>query len=91
MVVDQKHWSQDRNHEWRAVRRERPSVTLTQAEHAARVPLRDAESTIHQIMRRLAELRERDARARALVSDTSDMRPGDVLLDILDGLAAEPH
>lgn len=76
---------------WQSVRREQRPITIAQAEHAAHVPLRDAESTIHQIMRRLAELRERDARARALVSDTSDMRPGDVLLDILDGLAAEPH
>jgi hypothetical protein len=64
-------------------------ITLQEAERAARVPLRDARTILDALTRRLQELRALDGRAKALRQDASGLRPGEVLLALLDAQTSD--
>ncbi len=63
--------------------------TLCGFERATKVALRDSAALHALIQTRRCELRELDARGRALLCDASGMSPGDVLMAIGDALHAE--
>ncbi|MBB5411668.1 hypothetical protein HDG34_005629 [Paraburkholderia sp. HC6.4b] len=69
-----------------AIRIARRARALDDYERAARVVLRDAEAVTRCIGGRLAELREQDARARALLADSSGLPACAFLLALADAL-----